>query len=763
MICSSRSAFLSRERLSNRGLTRSNRAVVIGILALATSSTLGVRTSGAAVETWDPANTGASGGSGTWDNTSLFWDSGTNTGATATTFANTNNAVFGGTAGTVTVAPAGIQVGLATFTTAGYTLSGGPITFTGSAPELYSTYTGAGSLTVNSVLAGTNGLKIAANGFSTGTIVLNGANTYTGLTSIQAVSLYIPSLANGGTPSALGAGTGTAGYVQLGSSGSTMHLVITTGSSATDRLFQFVGTSTEDIINNGSGSVSFNNTGQAAAILSGGSASVRKLQFDSTLLNATTLTTGTNINYFAEQLSDLNTSAGSLTSVLVDSGSWALTNSNNFTGGTTVASGSQVIINNASSLGAGPVTSSGIGTIAAVSGMTLTNPITANTNATANLYNFTTVGGVGNTLVVSGLISGAGGVRLQTPSSSLAAPIELTNDSNSFTGLFSTGYGFFQYTSVANSGTPSSLGAGTIGGGSGTISIQNGGSFVTFQYVGANVDSTNRPLTYTGYGSSGNLSLDSSGAGAVQFLAANPIRNGISTIANTNTIFLSGTSTGNNVLAQTINDNATTVANSSTTYVGGVTSVTKQGAGMWILTGTSTYTGPTTINGGNLTVDASDAAATLTGVTANAGASIANSGTVTVATAGTLHLLNTAAVSSVSMLSTTSLVSVVTGAKTLLDLNGQTQTIGTFVVNGQAQNAGVYGSAYYFANLPSPPTSLTAEQLADETFFGTTSGNTDGTNGAFNVTFAPEPSTLAIVGIGFGGLLRRRRRNSPSA
>ena len=502
------------------------------------------------------------------------------------------------------------------------------------------------------------------------------------------------------------------------------------------------GTASVDIINNGTGFLAFNGVGSAITTATGN----RKLQVDGTLANATITTFATNTNVFAETLSD----AGSgTTSVLADSATWALTGTNTYTGGTTIVSGSQLVINNASSLGSGSLTYTSSGTLTASAGLTLAVPVSGTTaSVTSNFANFTVAGSSANTFVINSLIGGLGAVRISTPSNSAEAPIEIANDSNSFPGLFSTGAGFIEYTSVANQNAVSALGTGAN---AATISIQNGASFVTFQYLGANVDTTNRPLVYTGY-SGGNLALDSSSpTGAVQFLATNPIRAGISTIANTNTIFLTGTSTGNNVLAQTINDNATTVVNSSTTYVGGVTSVTKSLAGSWILTGSSTYTGPTTISAGSLTIDASDASGTLAGVTANATASIANSGTVTI-TGGTLHLLNSSAGGAVSMLSANAVVSIpATGTPVLLDLNGNTQTISSLFVGGTAQDAGTYGSATYFAGLPGGTPTLTTEQTNDEGLFGNS-------NGAFLVTNSPEPSSLAALGLGTIGLLRRRRR-----
>lgn len=81
--------------------------------------------------TWD-SNGGAAGtgGTGDWDTTTLNW----NAGADAWPATGTDNdALFGGTAGTVTVQGSGIPVNDLSFTTTGYTIQGGLVTITNTA------------------------------------------------------------------------------------------------------------------------------------------------------------------------------------------------------------------------------------------------------------------------------------------------------------------------------------------------------------------------------------------------------------------------------------------------------------------------------------------------------------------------------------------------------------------------------------------------------------------------------------------------------
>ncbi len=103
----------------------------------------------------------------------------------------------------------------------------------------------------------------------------------------------------------------------------------------------------------------------------------------------------------------------------------------------------------------------------------------------------------------------------------------------------------------------------------------------TLRYVGTG-DSTDRLFSaIAGLGSS---TLDASGTGAIHFTNTGSLAYGTANSART--LNLTGTNTENNSLAAAIADNGT-----------GKVSITKNGAGTWVLSGTNTYTGTTTING----------------------------------------------------------------------------------------------------------------------------------------------------------------------
>jgi len=185
---------------------------------------------------WNGGNTLASpanGGTGTW-NTTNAWRQPTNTGAQAT-WANGNIANFAGTAGTVTLSssqsPASTVIAANgyTFATGGATtmIWEGPIDLGANSISISPSITAP--LSVTGVISGTGGItKI-----STGVALLSGDNTYTGPTTINAGSLNIAALANGGNSSPIGASANTAGNLVLG--GGT--LVYTGSTVSTDRAF----------------------------------------------------------------------------------------------------------------------------------------------------------------------------------------------------------------------------------------------------------------------------------------------------------------------------------------------------------------------------------------------------------------------------------------------------------------------------------------------------------------------------------------------
>ncbi len=142
----------------------------------------------AAVYTWDNGTGNVGGptdGSGTWSLSSANW---WNSSSAYQTWPNsTDTAQFGFSSGntnpyTVTLDPVGVNAGGITFQDQAYTLSGSTLTLGGTTPTIT---VNAANGTISSLIAGSAGLTTAG----TGTLVLNGKNTYTGGTTISSGTL----------------------------------------------------------------------------------------------------------------------------------------------------------------------------------------------------------------------------------------------------------------------------------------------------------------------------------------------------------------------------------------------------------------------------------------------------------------------------------------------------------------------------------------------------------------------------------------------
>ena len=148
---------------------------IVGTLVLAAPSH-------ASVFHWDGSDTtaNADGGSGTWDTALTNWDTLATAGANIAWPSVTtldDDAVFGGTAGTVSVAAGGISANSLTFNTANYILQGGKITINGTTPSIIT----AAAATINAEITGAAALTKSGAGLLT----LGSANTYTGGTTIS--------------------------------------------------------------------------------------------------------------------------------------------------------------------------------------------------------------------------------------------------------------------------------------------------------------------------------------------------------------------------------------------------------------------------------------------------------------------------------------------------------------------------------------------------------------------------------------------------
>lgn len=195
----------------------------------------------------------------------------------------------------------------------------------------------------------------------------------------------------------------------------------------------------------------------------------------------------------------------------------------------------------------------------------------------ATAMSFNTAGGP---LTIGGSISGP---QSFTKSNSNTLTLSGTNH---YTGATTINAGTLEITLLPAVGTPGSLGNPLAS--SGTIAMGSTTNTGVLRFVGSGNSTTDRVINMAG--TTGGATLDASGVGALGF-TANFAAGG----AGAKTLTLTGTSTAANTIGGAIIDNSP--ANP--------TSLTKSGAGRWILSGASTFTGATTVSAGSLVVNGS--------------------------------------------------------------------------------------------------------------------------------------------------------------
>jgi len=295
--------------------------------------------------------------------------------------------------------------------------NGGPVEFTGGGPVLFDdtapgttdVFVGApvmptsvtannNILTYNIISAGPNNITGTTSLTKSGTGLLTlsgGANTYTGVTTLNGGTVSVGALANGAAASDIGSsGNGAANLVLNGGT-----LRYTGGGVSSDRLFT-LGTGGGAIDASGTGALNLNNGGAVSYSGTG----PRTLALTGTEMDDNTL---------AAILPD-SPSSGPTSLTKSGTGKWVLTGNNTYSGGTTNADGTlQVGSGGASgSLGSGAVVNNGILLFNRSDNVTLTNVIIGTGSlvqygsgtlklAAANTYGGTTTVSNG-TLIING-------------------------------------------------------------------------------------------------------------------------------------------------------------------------------------------------------------------------------------------------------------------------------------------------------------------------------------------------------------------------
>jgi autotransporter-associated beta strand protein len=288
------------------------------------------------------------------------------------------------------------------------------------ASSLFVTTNGTAALTVGGVISGPSGAGISKEG--TGTLVLNGANTFDGGVTIDAGTVRI------GNASALGTAANP----------------LTFGSSSNGKL-QVNGIALTLSALNGDNTTTIENSNATNGSLSVGSGF-----FDGILQNG---------------------SAGTLALAKTGAGTLTLTGANTYSGGTTLNGGTLSVSGN-SALGAGTVTMAGGTTITTSADATLSNAITLNGAAT-----FTAAGGA---MVLNGNITGspAGNWTLNpTNKITLGGTNSLTFSAANLGLITNAGSVDITGSTTIDGGANTNSGYATIGNASSTtLTILSGGS-----------------------------------------------------------------------------------------------------------------------------------------------------------------------------------------------------------------------------------------------------------------------------------------------
>ncbi|MEO5712831.1 MAG: autotransporter-associated beta strand repeat-containing protein [Luteolibacter sp.] len=512
------------------------------------------------------------------------------------------------------------------------------------------------------------------------------------------------------------------------------------------------------IINNGQltmGSAIADGSGASGLTLSGSGTTTLNVANTFTgnaYLNSGTVVVG-NAAAFGTTAGTLNLNGGTLQSssaIVLNSKAISLNRNTTISGTNDLTLGGILTANNSSST----LTVNNTGATALSNGVVLTAALN--------------VAGSGN-LLASGVLSGAGALNY-----SGSGTMTLSNAASTYTGVTRVLGGTLSVGTLAAGGANSSIGKSTN---AATSLVVDGG---TFKYTGATV-STDRLFSV---GASGGT-IDSSstnGSGGLTFSNVGSL--GFNNTPGTRTLTLGGSNTDANTLAPIVSDMVGLYA----------TSLTKSGAGQWVLTGANTYTGATAIQSGKLVVSGSigNSAVTVSGTNTTLASgftgTIGSSVTLTsgaILAAGDLSAIGTATVGGVSTFNSGSIFDwdlTVTDPSSTSSTTTFDKVITTNVASGDGLGifrvvlgAGSFADTFWNSDhswstiFTTDGTTAVAANLASifTSFSGTgidTTGLASGQgqftfNGSSSLSWSavPEP-TSALAGLLLGaGLLRRRR------
>ncbi len=451
--------------------------------------------------------------------------------------------------------------------------------------------TTAGNLTLGGVISESSGSRRLTKA-GAGTLTLTGANTYSAGTTINAGTLSVTSLANGGVASGIGDSTNAATTLVI--DGGTLQY--TGGTASTNRLFT-LGTTGGTLDASGSDALTFSNTG---AVTLSGTNTARTL-------NLTGSNTGANT--FASLLANNGTGATALTKD--GTGTWVLSGANTYTGTTTVNNGTL--------------------RIGASDRIANTSNLVVNASGTFDLNNFNeTVGsiaGAGAVTLGSGTLTSGGNNTNTTFSGAIGGTGGLTKAGTGTLTLSGNNTYSGTTTIAASGGTILAANNNALGGATGAVTVNTGGTLALD--TGVNITKSTGTLTLTGTGTSASTGAlhNAAATGQTAQWTGNITLGGNATITAADNLLILGDDLNFdntiNLGAFTLTLNTTSATGVTPTYqpdpaylldptniyiagtITGTGGLTKTGAGtVNLITDTSnSYSGATTVTGGKLIVD----------------------------------------------------------------------------------------------------------------------------------------------------------------
>ena len=656
--------------------------------------------------------------------------------------------------------------------------------------------TGAGDLTVGAlIIDGNNGAASITKTGSGGKLILTGANTYSGGTSIQNGTIQIQNT------SGLGSGAVTV------ASGATLELSNTGGTVANAFTVNGSGVSSNGAIDNVAG----NNTLSRAVALGSDS----RINSDAGTLTLSGGVTGTNANLSLGGTGNINVSSAIATGaggVTKDgSGTVTFSGANTYTGTTTVnsgtlnLSGTSPTVNGDLTVNGGTVNDTTGSQLATTSNVTMTGGTLALGAQTETINSLT--GSSGSTISSTGggslTINGTGVSSFAGTLSGSGALVNGSTGTIDLSGTSST----FSGTITVNSGIVNASANNAAGGASATTSVGGTGNFQVQGGVAlANNFNLSTDGSSSGNGAIENISGNNNVAGAVTLGANSRVQSDSGTLTFSNTVGL-GTHTLN------VGGNSDTAI---TGVISGTGGLTKDGSGTLTLSGANTFTGATTVSAGTLAAGAQNVLNTTSGVAVSNGATLGlNNFNQTIANLNSSGALDFGATGgeTLTLTGTNTLAGTMAGATgtlvvgsgatlTLganftdpnltivlaggtLNLNGTTGTFGNLQITGNSvldfsgtanslltvnnvsfQNTGLQLSVtnwadtmdYFYSTNQSPSTQGSAP-LNQIVFTGFTGANTKWLSYDHEITPVPEPSTYGAIFTALSlGLLALRRR-----